>query len=207
MRARKDMTGIGTRTGRPGNKHRAQVTSRTLTLERVREVLTQTRGDILESANILDVPHWHIDRYIRQNQILQEHMQVIGALKVASEYEALSDQQFEREIARLALSFRLLALKELAQVAMLPKSASATRLYSKVKACMILYGVADVNGAERAEPKAILEELNAVYQASAPRIKEIRQTVVKLMDGSLEEPAKAAEPALLPDPSQTHSTH
>jgi len=105
----------------------------------------------------------------------------IEQIKRDPAYDKMSAEQFENEVATLSRSFKLDGLNEIHKLAMMEYGDSAALAKVKLDAARSLRG-GDGHTGHGGEVEATLMELNQLYQANAPRIREIRTTVVTLSD-------------------------
>ncbi len=161
-----------------------------ISADTIKQRLTECRGDLFLSASLLGCTAQELDRYIRADGTLQAFVASIETVKQSGDYDKLSAEQFERELRRLSLTYRVMAVGEIAELAEMPiNEESAAQNRVKLQACMALAG-SGPQGPGSNEQQAILEELNTIYRQEAPRITEIRQTVITLSPSapSLESP-------------------
>ncbi len=150
----------------------------------IKQRLTECRGDLFLSASLLGCTAQELDRYIRADDALQAFVASIETVKQSGDYDKLSADQFERELRRLSLTNKVMAVEEIAKLAAEPISTeSAAQNRVKLQACMALAG-SGPQGPGTNEQQALLEELNTIYRQEAPRITEIRQTVITLKSPS-----------------------
>lgn len=151
-----------------------------VTVETIKGRLTECRGDLFLSASLLGCTAQELDRYIRADGSLQAFVASIETVKASGDYEKLSADQFERELRRLMLTHKVMAVEEIAKLAeQAINGESAAQNRVKLQACMALAGNGQ-SGAASSEQQSILDELNEIYRQEAPRITEIRTTVVRL---------------------------
>ncbi|WP_124573247.1 MULTISPECIES: hypothetical protein [unclassified Burkholderia] len=150
--------------------------------ESIKTALTEAKGDIFLAASTLDCTAHELDGYIRASTELQGFAAAIEKIKVDPAYSRMSSEQFEARIADLSRAYKVVGLEELHGLATMDHKDSAAMAKVKLQAAIALRG-----GEQRAvgdrEIDLALSELNQLYHQNAPRIKEIRQTVVKLEDG------------------------
>jgi hypothetical protein len=147
----------------------------------IKSALTESKGDIFLAACALDCTARELDLYIRRSAALQAFASAIDTVKIDPAYSRLSTDQFENQVADLMRAFRVDGLNEVHKLATMEFGDSAALAKVKLDAALALSG----NGTARAgnsESENALAELNALYHQNAPRIKEIRQTVITLRD-------------------------
>lgn len=148
----------------------------------IKDALTEARGDLFMAASTLDCTAQELDRYIRASAELQQFAAAVEKVKVDPAYSRMSAEQFENALADLTRAYRVVGLEELHDLATMDHGDSAAMAKVKLQAAIALRG-GQQNVAGDHEIENALAELNTLYHQNAPRIKEIRQTVVKLQDG------------------------
>ncbi|MGC2944158.1 hypothetical protein [Burkholderia ambifaria] len=148
----------------------------------IKTALSEAKGDIFLASSTLDCTAHELDGYIRASAELQGFAAAIEKVKVDPAYSRMSSDQFDTRVADLTRAYKVVGLEELHGLATMDPKDSAAMAKVKLQAAIALRG-----GEQRAvgdrEVEHALSELNQLYHANAPRIKEIRQTVVKLQDG------------------------
>jgi hypothetical protein len=147
----------------------------------IKAVLTETKGDLFLAACALDCTVRELDQYIRRSPLLQVFASTVEQVKSDPGYDRMSAEQFEAQVTILSRSYKLDGLNEIHTLAMMPIGESAAMAKVKLDAAVALRGGASQTG-HGGEAEAALAELNQLYQANAPRIREIRTTVVTLTD-------------------------
>ena len=148
----------------------------------IKEALTDAKGDIFLASSTLDCTAHELDGYIRASAELQGFAAAIEKVKVDPAYSRMSAEQFENKVADLARALRVVGLEELHELATMDHGDSAAMAKVKLQAAIVLRGGQNQVAGDR-EIEHALSELNELYHSHAPRIKEIRQTVIKLEDG------------------------
>jgi hypothetical protein len=148
----------------------------------IKEALTDAKGDIFLASTALDCTARELDGYIRASAELQQFAAAIEKVKVDPAYSRMSVEQFENRVADLTLAYKAVAIEELHNLATMSHKGSAAMAKVKMQAAIALRGGQQVQHGDR-EMEHALSELNTLYHQHAPRIKEIRQTVIKLTDG------------------------
>ncbi|KVO28300.1 hypothetical protein WJ74_25540 [Burkholderia ubonensis] len=148
----------------------------------IKEALVEAKGDIFLASTTLDLTAQELDRYIRASSELQSFAAAIEKVKVDPAYSRMSAEQFENELSDLTRAYKVVALEELHGLATMDHKGSAAMAKVKLQAAISLRGGEQRVAGDR-EIEHALSELNQLYHQNAPRIKEIRQTVVKLEDG------------------------
>jgi hypothetical protein len=167
-----------------------------ITEEAIKESLIDARGDLFLAASTLDCTAQELDRYIRASAELQQFAAAIEKVKVDPAYSRMSSEQFENELADLTRAYRVIGLEELHKLATMEHGDSAAMAKVKLQAAISLRGGNQAIAGDR-EIEHALAELNTLYHQNAPRIKEIRQTVIKLEHGQA---APQVTIELQPDP-------
>jgi hypothetical protein len=148
----------------------------------IKEALTEAKGDIFLASTVLDCTAQELDRYIRASSELQQFAPAIEKVKIDPAYSRMSVEQFENRIADLSLAYKVVGIEELHELATMDHGDSAAMAKVKLQAAIALRGGHQQVVGDR-EIEHALSELNQLYHQNAPRIKEIRQTVIKLTDG------------------------
>lgn len=149
----------------------------------IKTALTESKGDLFLAACALACTPRELDLFIRRSPSLQSFIAAIDQVKIEPSYSRISTEQFENRVADLVRAFRLDGLQEVHKLATMEFGDSAALAKVKLDAAMALSG----GGAQRAgnsESENTLAELNALYHANAPRIKQIRQTTITFQDES-----------------------
>jgi len=135
------------------------------------------------AAALLGVSRFDLDRTIRGDAALQAFIASIERVNVDPAYEQLSVEQYSRRVQASLQAYTVDALDQMHRLAMIDAPSAA---WGKVKldACIALRAGAEVQGGAGDELSLILRELDRDYRLSAPRIKEIRQTVIALTGSS-----------------------
>ncbi|KWB54169.1 hypothetical protein [Burkholderia ubonensis] len=148
----------------------------------IKDALVEAKGDIFLASTALDCTAQELDRYIRTSSELQQFAAAIEKVKIDPAYSRMSAEQFENELADLTRAYKVVGLEELHGLATMDHKGSAAMAKVKLQAAISLRGGEQRVAGDR-EIEHALSELNQLYHQNAPRIKEIRQTVVKLEDG------------------------
>jgi hypothetical protein len=145
----------------------------------IKTALTESKGDIFLAACALDCTPRELDLFIRRSASLQAFASAVETVKIDPAYSRISSEQFENHVADLMRSFRVDGINEVHKLATMEFGDSAALAKVKLDAALALTGNTG-NRAGNPEAENALAELNALYHANAPRIKEIRQTVITL---------------------------
>ena len=147
----------------------------------IKAALTESKGDIFLAACALDCTARELDLFIRRSPALQAFAGAIDTVKVDPAYSRMSTEQFENQVADLVRAFKVDGIKEVHKLATMEFGDSAALAKVKLDAAIALTGGGTTRQGN-ADTENALAELNALYHANAPRIKEIRQTVITLQD-------------------------
>ena len=153
----------------------------------IADALTTARGDLFVASCYLGVTARELDGYIRASETLQGFVAAIDRVKRDPEYDRLSNDQFEDQLERLTKAYRVEALgiiHELASVPMVSETGPITAAMAevKLKAAVQLRG-ANLDNSKNGDQMLVLQELNQLYQQSAPRIKSIRVAQIEFKEG------------------------
>src|ERR1700684_1520425 len=153
----------------------------------IKTALTESKGDIFLAACALDCTARELDLYIRRSASLQAFTTAVEQVKIDPAYSRLSTEQFENQVLDLARSFRVDGIQEIHKLATMEFGDSAALAKVKLDAAIALTGGASSRQGN-SESENALAELNALYHANAPRIKEIRKTVITFEDDQAKTP-------------------
>lgn len=148
----------------------------------IKTALAESKGDIFLAACALDCSPRELDLFIRRSTSLQGFASAIETVKVDPAYARMSAEQFENQVADLMRSFRVDGIHEVHKLATMDFGDSAALAKVKLDAAIALSNPGSARSGNN-ETENALAELNALYHANAPRIKEIRQTVIMMRDG------------------------
>jgi len=148
----------------------------------IKTALTEAKGDIFLAACALDCTPRELDLFIRRSAALQVFAAAVEQVKIDPAYSRMSAEQFENQIADLTRAFKVDSLNEIHKLATMEFGDSAALAKVKLDAAIALKGAVG-HAVGNSETENALAELNALYHANAPRIKEIRQTVITMTDG------------------------
>lgn len=152
-----------------------------ITEQSIKAALTQAKGDIFLAACSLDTTAREIDLYIRRSPMLQAFAAAVEQVKIDPAYSRMSVEQFENQLEDMSRAFRIDGLQEIHKLATMEFGDSAALAKVKLDAALALRG-GPMKGVSGSDQENALAELNHLYHANAPRIKEIRQTVLVLQD-------------------------
>lgn len=149
--------------------------------ESIKTALTENKGDLFLTACSLDCTARELDQYIRRSSSLQSFAAAVEKVKIDPSYSQMSTEQFENQISDLTRAFKIDGLYEIHKLATMDFGDSAALAKVKLDAAMALKGSIG-HSIGNSETEHALAELNVLYHENAPRIKEIRQTVITLRD-------------------------
>jgi hypothetical protein len=153
----------------------------------IKTALTESKGDLFLAACALDCTARELDLYIRRSASLQAFAGAVETVKIDPAYSRLSTEQFENQVVDLVRAFRVDGIKEVYKLATMDFGDSAALAKVKLDAAMALTGGTN-SRTTNSETENALAELNALYHANAPRIKEIRKTVIMFEDDQAKTP-------------------
>ncbi len=148
----------------------------------IQVALTEAKGDIFLAACALDCTAQELDRYIRRSPLLQSFAASVEQVKLDPAYSRMSAEQFENQLADLTRAFKVDGLHEIHKLAVMDFGDSAALAKVKLEAAVALRG-SGASGGGSGDAENTMAELNALYHQNAPRIKEIRKTVITFEDG------------------------
>jgi hypothetical protein len=147
----------------------------------IKAALGEAKGDLFLASCALDCTARELDGYIRRSVELQHFIAAIEQVRINPAYSRLSVEQFENQLADQTRALRIEGLNEIHKLATMEFGDSAALAKVKLDAALALRG--GVQGSvSNSETESALAELNHLYHQNAPRIKEIRQTVITLQD-------------------------
>lgn len=144
----------------------------------VKDALKRSRGDIFSSAVTLGCTAMELDKIIRSSEELRMFISGITEIKRDNEYDRMSESQFSAELDRLTMAYRVEAIGIIHELATMDFD-NAAMAEVKLKAAIQLRG-GDISNHGIGEQSLIMQELNNLYQSSAPRIKSIRLAQIEL---------------------------
>ena len=160
---------------------RAALRDGLISQQTIENALTSARGDIFIAACYLGVTTRELDSYIRSSEALQAFASSIDRVKRDPEYDRMSNEQFEDELERLTKAYRVEATEIIHSLATMPFE-TAAMAEVKLKAAVQLRG-SNVESSRNDNQMLVLQELNQLYQQSAPRIKSIRVAQIEFKEG------------------------
>ena len=150
-----------------------------ITQDAVCDALLKAKGDIFVTAAILGVTGRELDGYIRTSEALQMTVMGITQVKGDPAYDKMSSEQFRDEYDRLSSQYKIEAVNEIHALAMMPINAeSAAQNDVKLKAAVQLRGPV-MERSQAVDNSGVIDELNALYIANAPRIKTMRAVQIE----------------------------
>lgn len=143
----------------------------------IEKALIDAQGDLFVAAQLLGhVTMLKVDRAVRASDRLQA---VFLAIKdVKREYDRISQERLEQEIARRMTFYRADGLEALHQLATMSIGENSAMAQVKLAAAARLSGAMDRESSSELEET--LRDLNDQYHRNAPRIKVTRQTIVEM---------------------------
>jgi hypothetical protein len=147
----------------------------------IKAALNEARGDLFLASCALDCTAQELDKYIRRSPVLQAFASTVEQVKNDPAYDRMSAEQFEAQVTVLSRAYKLDGLNVIHELATMSYGDSAALAKVKLDAARALRGDQG-HGSADTSAEATLLELNQLYQQNAPRIKEIRTTVVTLTD-------------------------
>jgi len=148
----------------------------TLSEEAIKEILADTRGDVIRAAHHLGCSYREMQRCIKASPTLQAFAVAIEKVKVSPEYEAMTREQFSNELEARTLSGKLIGLETIEELATMDHGESAALADVKLKAAIALRG-AGQDASRDSGDAGILHELNELYRQHAPRHRAMRATL------------------------------
>ncbi len=154
----------------------------------IKNALTKARGDIFLASSYLSVATRELDRYIRASNELQLFVGALDKVKSEPAYDAISNEQFQKELERRVKGYKLEAIDIIYEIATMKPEEDGIPLTAaqqdvRLKAAIQLRGnsvEANTDGGQL----TILQELNKQYIETAPRIKSIRAVQIEYEDKS-----------------------
>ncbi len=143
----------------------------------IRNALTTARGDIFLSACYLGVSVRELHGYLRASESMQAFVGAIDRVKHDADYDKLTKEQFEDQLDILTKSLHIEALDIIHSLAVMDFD-SAAMAEVKLKAAIQLKST-NVEARPDGEHALVFQELNRLYQESAPRIRSIRAVQVE----------------------------
>ena len=139
------------------------------------DLLQGNRGDLIMTAEDLGMPPSKLVRYIKALPRLAATYAAIETVKAEDGVEAKSQAAFTKAIQERTSAYRLDGLEVIHDLAMMPHK-NANEAEVRLKAAIELRGK---NDAGSIAGSAVMEELNALYHQSAPRIKSLRAVQIE----------------------------
>jgi len=146
----------------------------------IRQALLDAQGDLFTASQLLGhVTVMKLDRAIRQSEMLQNVFLTIKQVKALPEYDRISQEQLEIEVARRQSVYRADGLEVLHELATMEHGDNSAMAQVRLAAAARLIGpTAEKEGGN--EIQQTLAELNASFHANAPRIKMTRTTIIEM---------------------------
>jgi hypothetical protein len=154
-------------------------------IELIKEQLLLNKGDLFDTARNLNCTPRQLDVCIRSSKDLQDLAVTIDQVKVNTDYETLSDEQFNNHLKRLSRSYQLEAIEvihELATMSMVTDigTNSAPLADVRLKAAVRLREAVEDNS--QRNDIGVFAELNELYRSSSQRIKTVRLAQIEFDD-------------------------
>ena len=160
-----------------------------LNTEAVTTALKRTRGDIIEAAQLLTCKPREVAECIRGVDSLQNVMAAIRSEKAEhADWDRQSVEDFVKAIELRTALYRMEALEEIRDVAVMDAGENAELVKAKLQACFRLMGSGPMESTE-GDLGAFLADLARRYQESAPRIKSLRVELELQRGGDVTLPA------------------
>lgn len=160
----------------------------------IKSALIDGKGDLFLAACTLDCTVQELDRYIRRSSELQSFASAVEQVKRDVNYDRMSAEQFDNALIELTRIYRIDGLETLHELATTDHGESAAMAKVRMEAAIALRGGSSHSGGG-GEMESTLAELNNLYLQNAPRIKEIRQTVVVIEGKSEPLPITLEQPS------------
>ena len=142
----------------------------------VTQALIDARGDLVVASGLLAVPPSKLVQYIRAVPSIAATWQELEAVKSTPEFDGASQRWFESEMRNRLAAYRFEGLEVIHELATMPHGESSSMAEVRLKAAVHLRGAADGMSSDAGN---VLAELNAIYQANAPRMKSIRAVQIE----------------------------
>lgn len=147
-----------------------------LTEDSIKAALIEARGDIFVGSQLLGVTAVRIARAIAASAHLQIVADELAAHRASPEAEKKTSEQIEVAVrSRLAL-YRVVGLDALHDLATMPIDENSAQNQVKLAAAARLAGSTD-SGMGSGDIADTLRSLNEQYQANAPKIRLVRETL------------------------------
>jgi hypothetical protein len=143
----------------------------------IKDALIAGRGDLWTASQMLGITALKLDRAIRLSEDLQNVFLSLKQVRALPDYDRLSLQQIEAEVASRMVLYRSDALDALHALATMPIDENSAQNQVKLLAASRLSG--PMEGQAGSELDQTLRLLNEEYQQKAPRIKSIRERIVE----------------------------
>jgi hypothetical protein len=149
--------------------------------DNIKHALLKAQGDLFIAADLMGhVTVTKLNRAIRASEHLQRVYLAIEQVKALPEYDAMSTEALEAEIARRLTFYRADALEAMHEMATM-KAYDAGEYQVKLAAAARLAGGMQADRTGTSELADTLRALNDKYHQEAPRIKAIRTTTTEIV--------------------------
>lgn len=147
----------------------------------VRDILAESKGDLIVASSRLCIRPAKLQRYIRTIPSLRASWVAMQQVKESDEYDAMSAQQFEDQYEANLAAMRVDALDAIHDLSCVePENASWADV--KLRASVAILEAGSRRMSRNTESAGLLAELNQIYQSSAQRIGTMRATVTLEID-------------------------
>jgi stress response protein YsnF len=151
--------------------------------DNIEKALMDAQGDLFIAAQLLGhVTALKLDRAIRCSARLQQVFLTIKQVKALPEYDRLSQEALEQEVARRMTVYRSDALDSIHSLATMPIGENSAMAQVKLAAAVRLAGGTVVRESG-SDLESTLRELNELYTREAPRIKVTREKMTVELGG------------------------
>lgn len=148
----------------------------------IEKALKDARGDLFIAASLMG--HVTVTKFlnaVRSSENLRAVYLAIEQIKAHEDFDRISQEQLELEVARRMTVYRADGLEALHALATMPIVKNSAMAQVKLAAASRLAGPAAERG-QGAEIEATLRELNEAFHREAPRIK-ITRTQIEVTPG------------------------
>lgn len=146
----------------------------------IEQALMDAQGDLHVASQLLGhVTVMRLDRAIRKSQRLQVLYTTIKDVKALPEYDRVSQERLETEVARRMTFYRSDGLEALHDLATMDIGDNSAMAQVKLAAAARLAGSVNDSGMDT-DMEAVMRQLNQDYHANAPRIRITRQTSIEI---------------------------
>ena len=145
-----------------------------LNTQALADALKSCKGDLLQAASLLSCKPWEVNRAIQGVPELQNVMAAIRSQKAShADWDRQSADDFISAIEQRTALYKLEAMEEIREVAMMEAGENAELVKAKLQALFKLYGGGSTESSGD-DLGQFLADLSRRYQESAPRISKLR---------------------------------